>query len=98
MSRTSRYANHYIQFQTDLAWWAVEERRNHDVYRVFADAVWEHAQGMPRGRPLRPRDWRSIVDEMTARAWTAEVDPPEEHLAPEAEQFMAGLRREIHGY
>jgi hypothetical protein len=98
MAKPSKYAHHCIEFRMELAWWAVEERRNHDLYRVFADAVRDYAREMRHGRPLRPRDWRATVDMVTARAWAAEVEPPEEELEPEAQAFMAALRREIHGY
>lgn len=81
----------------DLSWWAVEERRNHDVRAGFAQAVNDQAKTMTI-RGLAPRDWRLIIENVTARAWAAEVDPPEEVLEPAAAAFMAELRREIHGY
>jgi len=92
------YADLCHEFQVELAFWAIEERRSHDVYDVFADEVWEYAKGIPLAQRLRLRHWRSIVAEVTDRAWAAEVDPPEEELEPEAEQFMAELRRESRGF
>jgi hypothetical protein len=97
MSALSPYARRCIRFQERLGTWALEERRNHYVRSVFARAVREHAKTM-KIRGLAPRDWHAIVDRATSAAWASVVDPPDEDLEPEAEAFMAAMRREIHGF
>lgn len=97
MTALSPYARRCIRFQSRLDAWALEERRNHYTRGAFARLVREHAKTMGI-RGLAPRDWRAIVERAVARAWAAEVDPPDEDLEPEAEAFMAAMRREIHGY
>lgn len=92
----SPYARRRIRLQALLEPWALEERRNHDNLALFTHIVRNHATAL-HVHGLSPRDWSVIVATVTERAWAAEVGPPDEVLDPEAEAFMADLRREIHG-
>ncbi|MDM8085980.1 hypothetical protein QUV83_14485 [Cellulomonas cellasea] len=92
----SPYARRCMRLRALLEPWALEERRNHDSLALFTGIVRDHAKSL-HVHGLSPRDWSVIVATVTERAWAAEVDPPDEDLDPEAEAFMADLRREIHG-